>query len=39
MGPTLKDLLDISWKYVQDKKSADMIHVLQVPYNAEPPLS
>ncbi|KAF2200303.1 sulfite oxidase mitochondrial precursor [Delitschia confertaspora ATCC 74209] len=37
MGPTLKDLPDISWKYVQKEKSPDMIHVLQFPYNGEPP--
>ncbi|ORX96648.1 Oxidoreductase, molybdopterin-binding domain-containing protein [Clohesyomyces aquaticus] len=37
MGPTLKDLPDISWKYVSKEKSPDMIHVLQFPYNGEPP--
>ncbi|PSK55892.1 Sulfite oxidase [Elsinoe australis] len=37
MGPTLKDLPDISWEYVKKEKSADMIHVLQFPYNGEPP--
>ena len=37
MGPTLKNLPDISWKYVQKEKSPDMIHVLQFPYNGEPP--
>ncbi|KAF2193927.1 molybdopterin binding oxidoreductase [Zopfia rhizophila CBS 207.26] len=37
MGPTLKDLPDISWKYVLKEKSQDMIHVLQFPYNGEPP--
>lgn len=36
-GPTLRDIPDISWKYVQEEKSADMIHVLQFPYNGEPP--
>lgn len=37
MGKTLQDLPDISWKYVQKEKSQDMIHVLQFPYNGEPP--
>lgn len=37
MGPTLHHLPDISWKYVQEEKSSDMIHVLQFPYNGEPP--
>lgn len=37
MGPTLQDMPDISWKYVQKEKSEDMIHVLQFPYNGEPP--
>ncbi|KAF2117113.1 Oxidoreductase, molybdopterin-binding domain-containing protein [Lophiotrema nucula] len=37
MGPTLQDLPDISWKYVLKEKSPDMIHVLQFPYNGEPP--
>jgi hypothetical protein len=26
-----------SWKYVKQEKSEDMIHVLQFPYNGEPP--
>lgn len=37
MGKTLKDLPAISWKYVQKEKSEDMLHVLQFPYNGEPP--
>jgi hypothetical protein len=37
MGPTIKDLPDISWKHVLKEKSEDMIHVLQFPYNGEPP--
>jgi sulfite oxidase len=37
MGPTLADIPDISWKYVLKEKSEDMIHVLQFPYNGEPP--
>ncbi|KAF4552288.1 Oxidoreductase molybdopterin-binding domain-containing protein [Elsinoe fawcettii] len=28
---------DISWDYVKKEKSEDMIHVLQFPYNGEPP--
>jgi len=26
-----------SWDYVKKEKSEDMIHVLQFPYNGEPP--
>jgi sulfite oxidase len=37
MGPTLKDVPDESWRDVQEEKSEDMIHVLQFPYNGEPP--
>lgn len=37
MGPTLKNMPDISWKYVKEEKSEDMLHVLQFPYNGEPP--
>ncbi|KAH8204401.1 hypothetical protein TruAng_001452 [Truncatella angustata] len=37
LGSTIKDLPDISWKYVLEEKSEDMIHVLQFPYNGEPP--
>ena len=37
MGSTLSDIPDISWKYVQKEKSPDMIHVLEFPYNGEPP--
>ncbi|KUI74367.1 Sulfite oxidase, mitochondrial [Cytospora mali] len=39
MGPTLNNQPDISWKYVKQEKAADMIHVLQFPYNGEPPRS
>ena len=39
LGNTLKDFPDISWKYVQQEKAKDMIHVLQFPYNGEPPRS
>jgi len=28
---------DESWRDVQEEKSEDMIHVLQFPYNGEPP--
>ncbi|KAK4161063.1 Oxidoreductase, molybdopterin-binding domain-containing protein [Cladorrhinum sp. PSN259] len=28
---------DISWQYVLQEKAPDMIHVLQFPYNGEPP--
>jgi sulfite oxidase len=37
MGPTIKGLPDISWKHVLKEKSEDMIHLLQFPYNGEPP--
>ena len=37
LGETLKDAPDISWRYVQSEKSEDMVHVLQFPYNGEPP--
>ncbi|OMP84813.1 Sulfite oxidase, mitochondrial [Diplodia seriata] len=37
MGPTLRDLPRISWEYVLKEKSPDMIHVLEFPYNGEPP--
>ncbi|KAK3318972.1 molybdopterin binding oxidoreductase [Apodospora peruviana] len=33
----LGHLPDISWQYVLKEKSEDMIHVLQFPYNGEPP--
>lgn len=37
MGSTLKDVPDISWKYVKSEKSEDIITVLQFPFNGEPP--
>ncbi|GME33781.1 Sulfite oxidase [Neofusicoccum parvum] len=37
MGPTLRDIPKISWDYVLKEKSPDMIHLLQFPYNGEPP--
>ncbi|KAK0636966.1 Oxidoreductase, molybdopterin-binding domain-containing protein [Bombardia bombarda] len=33
----LGEIPDISWQYVLKEKSPDMIHVLQFPYNGEPP--
>ncbi|KAM7210881.1 Oxidoreductase, molybdopterin-binding domain containing protein, partial [Rhypophila decipiens] len=33
----LGHLVDISWEYILKEKSPDMIHVLQFPYNGEPP--
>lgn len=37
MGDTLQDVPEISWKYVKQEKSEDMLHILQFPYNGEPP--
>ena len=37
LGPTLKDIPAESWATVQKEKAADMIHVLDFPYNGEPP--
>ncbi|KAH8711924.1 Oxidoreductase, molybdopterin-binding domain-containing protein [Phaeosphaeriaceae sp. PMI808] len=37
IGSTLSSMPDISWKYVLKEKSEDMLHVLQFPYNGEPP--
>lgn len=37
MGPTLAPVPDVSWEYVKEEKAKDMIHVLQFPYNGEPP--
>lgn len=37
LGPSLENVPDISWDYVQKEKSEDMLHVLQFPYNGEPP--
>lgn len=39
MGATLQDMPAISWKYVKQEKSSDMLHVLEFPYNGEPPRS
>ncbi|KAF1850362.1 molybdopterin binding oxidoreductase [Cucurbitaria berberidis CBS 394.84] len=37
LGSTLSDIPNISWEHVLKGKSKDMIHVLQFPYNGEPP--
>ncbi|KAI9709782.1 MAG: hypothetical protein M1820_003185 [Bogoriella megaspora] len=37
LGPTMQNIPDISWDYVKREKASDMIHVLQFPYNGEPP--
>ncbi|KAL9096663.1 MAG: hypothetical protein Q9165_001151 [Trypethelium subeluteriae] len=37
LGAPLRDIPDISWDYVLKEKAPDMLHVLQFPYNGEPP--
>lgn len=37
LGDTMKDMPATSWEYVKKEKAADMIHILQFPYNGEPP--
>lgn len=37
LGPTLKDIPKESWDTVKKEKAADMTHVLDFPYNGEPP--
>ncbi|MCJ1393642.1 hypothetical protein MMC18_006517 [Xylographa bjoerkii] len=37
LGPTLKDVPAESWDIVKEEKAEDMIHVLDFPYNGEPP--
>jgi sulfite oxidase len=37
IGGTLKDIPEISWKTVLEEKHPDMLHLLQFPYNGEPP--
>ncbi|KAK8052708.1 hypothetical protein PG996_012009 [Apiospora saccharicola] len=37
MGPNMEKLPDKSWEYVKKEKAADMLHVLQFPYNGESP--
>jgi sulfite oxidase len=36
-GKALKDVPAESWLFVEKEKNPDMIHVLQFPYNGEPP--
>ncbi|MCJ1298000.1 hypothetical protein MMC08_000789 [Hypocenomyce scalaris] len=37
LGPTLKDIPQESWEIVKEEKAEDMIHILDFPYNGEPP--
>ncbi|CZS91488.1 related to nitrate reductase [NADPH] [Rhynchosporium agropyri] len=37
LGKATRDMPAESWLFVQKEKSTDMIHVLQFPYNGEPP--
>lgn len=37
MGPTLENFPHESWDIVKKEKAEDMIHVLDFPYNGEPP--
>ncbi|PQE29127.1 oxidoreductase molybdopterin binding domain-containing protein [Rutstroemia sp. NJR-2017a BBW] len=37
LGKKLRDIPAESWLFVEKEKSPDMIHVLQFPYNGEPP--
>lgn len=37
LGPTLRDIPKESWDTVMKEKAADMTHVLEFPYNGEPP--
>nr|ANM86661.1 putative oxidoreductase [Cladonia uncialis subsp. uncialis]AUW30900.1 putative molybdopterin binding oxidoreductase [Cladonia uncialis subsp. uncialis] len=37
LGPTLDKLPKQSWDIVKEEKAEDMIHVLDFPYNGEPP--
>lgn len=37
LGKATKDMPAESWLFVEKEKSPDMIHVLQFPYNGEPP--
>jgi hypothetical protein len=37
LGNVTKDIPAESWYFVEKEKSPDMIHVLQFPYNGEPP--
>lgn len=37
LGPTLEKMPEESWNIVKKEKAEDMTHVLQFPYNGEPP--
>ena len=37
LGPTLEKMPKESWETVVEEKAEDMIHVLDFPYNGEPP--
>lgn len=37
LGGALTDLREHSWETVKAEKAADMLHVLDFPYNGEPP--
>lgn len=37
LGQYLKNIPGESWELVKKEKAADMIHVLDFPYNGEPP--
>lgn len=37
LGPTLTDIPKESWETVKKEKAVDMTHVLDFPYNGEPP--
>lgn len=37
LGPIFENLPKESWDIVQEEKAEDMIHVLDFPYNGEPP--
>ena len=37
LGPTLENIPNESWDIVKEEKAEDMIHVLDFPYNGEPP--
>lgn len=36
-GPTLENLPKERWDIMKEEKAEDMIHVLDFPYNGEPP--
>ncbi len=37
MGSTLENLPAESWEIVREEKAEDMLHILEFPYNGEPP--